>query len=172
MRILPALLLCLAPAALRAQAPATSTVAPTATASSAAADVARLGWLAGCWELRTPTRVTQERWTAPAGGLMLGTSRTVVRGVAREFEFLRLEVREGVVQYVAQPGGRPPTAFAAREVTDSTATFENPAHDFPQRVIYRRTGPDSALGRIEGLRDGQPRAVDFPLRRERCPPAP
>jgi hypothetical protein len=34
------------------------------------------------------------------------------------------------------------------------------------------TGPDSVLGRIEGLRDGQPRAVDFPLRRERCPPTP
>jgi hypothetical protein len=45
--------------------------------------------------------------------------------------------------------------------------FENPTHDFPQRVIYRREG-DSLLGRIEGMTNGQQKAVDFPLKRVSC----
>ena len=49
-----------------------------------------LGWLAGCWELRQGARVTLEMWMPPAGGLMLGASRTLVNGRVREFEQLRL----------------------------------------------------------------------------------
>ncbi len=43
--------------------------------------------------------------------------------------------------------------------------FENPAHDFPQRVIYRRLGADAVTGRIEGQIGGQARSVDFPYKR-------
>jgi DNA-binding FadR family transcriptional regulator len=71
---------------------------------------------------------------------MLGTSRTVIREVAREFEFLRIEPRGGTPTYVAQPGGGTATAFGATVVSDTAVTFENLQHDFPQRIIYRRIG--------------------------------
>jgi hypothetical protein len=47
---------------------------------------------------------------------------------------------DGALAYLAQPGGRAPVAFrlAAREGT--SATFENPTHDFPQRIRYVRAG--------------------------------
>lgn len=32
----------------------------------------------------------------------------------------------------------------------ASATFENPAHDFPQRIVYRRTG-DSMVATISAL---------------------
>jgi hypothetical protein len=44
-------------------------------------------------------------------------------------------------------------------------TFENPAHDFPQRVIYKLTAPDKLGARIEGMRNGNLRGVDFPMTR-------
>lgn len=155
MRLLAALALALTPLALPAQ-----------SASSAPLD--RLRWLTGCWELRTPTRVTQESWIAPAGGLMLGTSRTVVSGTARAFEFLRIETPTGTVTYVAQPGGGTPTSFPATSVSDTMVVFENPQHDFPQRILYRRVGPDSLLARIEGPQGGQSRGFDFRMQRVDC----
>ena len=157
------------PSALRAQsgtppaAPGTTTAAGTPTA-----ELAKLRWLAGCWELRTPTRVTQESWMAPAGGLMLGTSRTVVRDVAREFEFLRIELRDGKPTYVAQPGGGAATAFAATFVSDTAARFENPQHDFPQGIAYRRVGTDSLVASIDGPQGGALRTMRFPMRRVDC----
>jgi hypothetical protein len=36
-----------------------------------------LGWLAGCWELRTPTRTVEEYWMRPRGGTMLGMGAMV-----------------------------------------------------------------------------------------------
>src|SRR4051812_24495949 len=49
-------------------------LALTLSSSSAAgqtvgADLSRLSWLAGCWEQRAGTRVIQEQWMAPLGGL-------------------------------------------------------------------------------------------------------
>ena len=160
----------LAPFALVLPAPALAlpALALLALAFAPPADLEQLRWLRGCWELRTPTRVTQESWIAPAGGLMLGTSRTIVRDVAREFEFLRIESRAGALTYVAQPGGGAPTAFPATVANDSAVTFENLQHDFPQRILYRRVGNDSLVARIEGPQDGQTRGIDFRMRRISC----
>ena len=46
--------------------------------------------------------------------------------------------------------------------------FSNPAHDFPQWIIYRLRGSDSLVARIEGTRNGQLRGIDFPMRRTGC----
>ena len=44
----------------------------------------------------------------PAGGRMLGVGGTVEREVVREFEVVRIALRDGKPTYVAQPGGGPP----------------------------------------------------------------
>lgn len=137
--------------------------------ASAPQDVSQAAWLAGCWELRSAARVTHEQWMAPAGGAMLGMSRTTVRDTLREWEHLFLGPVAGGVAYVARPVRQTETAFAAVVLSDSLLLFENAAHDFPQRIIYRRRGVDSLVARIEGTRGGQLRGVDFPMRRIACP---
>ena len=47
--------------------------------------------------------------------------------------------------------------------------FENPQHDFPQKVGYQRTNPDTLLAWIEGSEKGQVRRIEFPYRRLACP---
>ncbi len=59
--------------------------------------------------------------------------------------------------------------FTSTAVSDSAVTFENPAHDFPQRIIYRRRGADSLIARVEGMRGGHLRGRDFAHRRVPCP---
>ena len=130
--------------------------------------LAQLKWLAGCWELTRGNRTTLEMWMPPAGGVMLGSSRTVVGGVLREWEQVRLSVRDGRVIYTANPSGQPMAEFVAAAVTDSGFSVENPAHDFPQRIIYQRRGGDSLVARIEGNTPAGPRGTDYPMRRTRC----
>ena len=129
-------------------------------------------WMAGCWERATPRSVVNEQWMRPSGGLLMGMSRTVRRTTAgdslREFEFLRIFERGGKLVYAAQPQGRPPTEFTEAQLTDSSITFENLAHDFPQRIIYRKR-PDSLVARIEGPRGGQTQGIDFPYGKVACP---
>jgi hypothetical protein len=138
------------------------------------ADIRSAAFLAGCWRLERPglpaeARIVDEQWMAPAGGLMLGMSRTVSRGRATEYEFTRLEARDGrLLVLVAQPSGQPSAEFRAVEVGEGVLVFENPLHDFPQRVEYRRVGPARLDARIEGTVQGRARAVDFPYVRVAC----
>jgi hypothetical protein len=136
--------------------------------SAQAPAVTQLAWMAGCWRLESATRVVDEMWMAPAGGVMLGTGRTVVKGRAVEHEFMQIREDAGRIAFVARPSGQAEASFAAITIGEREVIFENPAHDFPQRVIYRRDGT-GLTGRIEGTQDGKPRFADVPMRKVTCP---
>ena len=125
-------------------------------------------WLAGCWELQRGNRSGFEMWMPPAGGIMMGASRTVAGGKVVEWERLQLTEREGKLVYTSLPSGQTEAAFTSTTVTDSSFIVENLQHDFPQRIIYRRHGMDSLVARIEGPQGGTTNGIDFPMRRIGC----
>lgn len=126
-------------------------------------------WLSGCWERRTPTSLIEEHWSAPVAGTLLMFGRTVRGDRVLEYEFVRIYAKGDTLVYDAHPSGQPPAEFRALPPYDAGVTFENPTHDFPQRVIYRRGGSDSLFARVEGTRDGQSRGFDFHYSRVPCP---
>lgn len=122
-------------------------------AAGPAVGVDDLAWMAGQWSREEGERWTEESWTAPRGGAMLGHSRSGRGDQLREFEFLRLQAGEdGVPVYLAQPGGAAPVAFRLVQREGTSATFENPAHDYPQRIRYVREGDvmTAAISAIDG----------------------
>jgi hypothetical protein len=149
------------------------------TFAGAQEPLGQLRWLAGCWELRSGSRVVLEMWMPPLGDLMLGASRTLVGATTREFEHLRIRSEAGKLVYTALPSGQRETSFPATAVSDTAVTFENPTHDFPQRIAYRRRGADSLIARVEGPGpNNTTRGFDLPMRRASCtesgplPPSP
>lgn len=142
--------------------------AQTQTQTAPLDALAPAAWLGGCWELSARGRVTHEQWMIPRGGLMTGMSRTVVRDTAREYEYLRLQVQSGRVVYVAHPSGQQETTFPASMLSDTLLVFNNPSHDFPQQISYRKVSRDSIVARIEGTQGGQVRGINFPMHRVRC----
>jgi hypothetical protein len=120
--------------------------------------LAAVAFLAGSWTTNEGEVRTEEHWTAPAGGTMIGVNR-VVRGDRTLFhEFLQL-VRDGdKIEYLAAPKGRyPPTVFRLIEAGEGRATFENPAHDFPRRITYWKDADGHLNADIEGTERGQER---------------
>jgi ketosteroid isomerase-like protein len=135
--------------------------------------VETLMWMAGCWGRESGTAFTEEIWTRPRGGMMVGLSRTVRDGTAVAFEHLLIFERGDSVIYRASPSGQATTEFSAAVLSDTLAVFENPGHDFPQRILYRPAPGDSLHARIEGPGvDGGTRGADFRYGRTACPGAP
>lgn len=124
-------------------------------------------WMAGCWSGTRDGERFHERWTVADASTLLGVSHTVKGGKMTAFEFLRVIVKNGKSVYVAQPGGVPPTEFVATTVTSEQIVFENPAHDFPKRVIYQRAGADRLTASIDGGAASKQR-MEFPMAREEC----
>ena len=86
---------------------------------------------------------------------MLATSRTLRGDRMAGFEFLRIVSRGDAIIYIAQPGGQPPTEFPMTSSEANLAVFENPAHDHPKLIRYRRTG-NVLTAEVEGVEQGKP----------------
>jgi len=139
------------------------------SACAAEPGIAQLSWLSGCWASEGGEPGSGEHWMPPAGETMFGTSRTVMRGKTIEFEFMELRTMpDGKLAFIAHPSGKDATIFPALQVGDPEAVFENLQHDFPQRVAYVREGNSRLRARIEGMREGVLRVIEFPMIRVAC----
>ncbi|HMC12355.1 MAG TPA: DUF6265 family protein [Pirellulaceae bacterium] len=120
-------------------------------AAEPARTISELAWMAGDWQTAAGGRAQiEEHWTQPAGGTMIGMGRTIAGGRTAEFEYLRLEQRADAIYYVAHPKARSPgTDFKLTRLTAQEAVFENPQHDFPKRIIYRKNSDGSLTASID-----------------------
>ena len=107
------------------------------------------GWMAGCWQATSGEQWTEECWTRPRGGTMLGSGRSGTGGVLDSWEVMQIEMVEtddpaiDPLTFYGSPQGRNRTAFAwVRNSREPGITFVNAGHDYPQRIRYWREGKD------------------------------
>ena len=114
--------------------------------------LADISWISGDWQTEPGgRRQIEEHWTKVSGGTMIGMGRTVARDKTYEFEYLRIEQRADGIYYVAHPKGQcPGTDFKLTRASATEAVFENPQHDFPKRIMYRKDGDDALNASIDG----------------------
>lgn len=124
--------------------------------------IARAAWLAGTWVMGDAGDLTEEHWLPPRGDSMMAVSRTVSGGRLAWFETVVLRETPAGLVFEAHPSGQPGGSFPAVTVTDSLLVFENPEHDFPQRIGYRRSADG---GGLEAWIEGGGRRVEFAYRK-------
>jgi hypothetical protein len=130
--------------------------------------IEELDWLSGCWSHDNAEAGSIEMWTAPAGGTLLGLSRTVKNTKTIAHEFMQIRRDDQGLVFVAQPSNQSEASFRAIRASTSEVVFENLKHDFPQRVMYRLTAPGLMMARIEGTRDGKVSGIDYPMTKIAC----
>lgn len=125
-----------------------------------------ISFLAGCWAGHMGSLDMLEQWSAPEGGMILGSTRYLREGRVVDWEFgMLVGDDEGVTLWPYPRGERSADGFPLVR-TEGEYVFENLEHDFPVRIVYVRDGPDGLTPRIEG-RDGEARG--WSLRRVTCP---
>jgi hypothetical protein len=117
------------------------------TAPSRAADPAAcsrletVAWLLGTWRAESRDTSIAETWVAVSDDTYegRGVTRSRADGSIREEEELRLVAMGDAIFYVAKVAhNERPVAFRLTSCADGRFVFENPAHDFPRRIEYRR----------------------------------
>lgn len=116
-------------------------LALTGAAQPPVPKVSDFGWLSGAWIARDQATWTEEYWTPPRGGIMIGAGISGSGDKAGWFEHMRIVAGDdGAVAFFAMPGGAAASRFPLVTSGKGEAVFENGAHDYPQRVHYRRDG--------------------------------
>lgn len=132
--------------------------------------IENLAWVSGCWasENKEKNSSVSEFWTNVAGQSMLGVGRTIKNGKTIDYEYLRIIQDDKGIFYIAKPkANAEETPFRLTKMTANEAVFENPAHDFPQKIIYRLDGTN-LFARVEGNNKGKPMGFDFRMSKTKC----
>jgi len=129
---------------------ATLLFAASAEAQPSAPVMSSLGWLQGKWVSEEGERWTEEVWTDGRGGMMLGLNRSGKGDSGTGFEYMRIAAaQDGTLYFWGSPGGKPAVPFRLTEARANEAVFENPQHDFPTRIVYRRDG-STLIAQVSG----------------------
>ncbi|MBL7888216.1 MAG: hypothetical protein JNL24_01620 [Bacteroidia bacterium] len=129
--------------------------------------LSRSSWLIGTWVNTTPRGKMVEEWKKESDSSFVGKSY-FIKTDTMPAEALKLVQRGNNLFYIPtvinQNGGLPVT-FKHTISSESQIVFENPAHDFPQKISYTLINKDSLVAEISGTRNGQPKKIKFPMKR-------
>jgi len=126
-------------------------------------------WVLGSWQQVTDKGYTIEVWKQQSDTDFAATSYTIVNDTDTVYaETIRLVQRDTALFYiptVIDQNDRKPVEFKLSSITDQQMIFDNPLHDFPQRITYRSMTKDSLYAEISGVLNGSQRVVPFPMTR-------
>lgn len=131
----------------------------------AAADFSKLNWLEGTWtkKMSKSDRSGFERWEKLSSSSLKGIGVTMKGNDTLFVEGLQLQPKENALYYVADVAeNKGLTWFKITAIDADGFTCENPAHDFPKKIVYHRTD-DKLKVTISG--DGK--SIDFFFEREK-----
>jgi hypothetical protein len=121
-------------------------------------------WLVGEWHATSGDKRMVERWQKVSPETFEGMGTTSRAAKVVESEALRLVAMEQRVFYVAKVAQNPiPIAFTLMQCDGQKLVFENPAHDFPKKLEYQLTNPDTFTVRVS---DGAQRGFTLTFSRQ------
>lgn len=136
---------------------------------TSAQSIDQLGFMSGCWVFGSGDRQTEEYWTSPSGGTMMGLSRTVAGGKTTFTEYTQICELDGLLSMIVQLRLAASTSvFKLTQLSADEVVFTNPDLEYPHRLIYRHQKDGSLLGRTEGTQKGKEKSEDFPYRKAKC----
>lgn len=133
------------------------------------ANMAKAEWLLGNWENNTSEGNFSENWKKVNDSVFHGDSYFAKDGDTVFAETVVLDQISGNMAYtvtVPSQNDEKPVRFEMTSVNENQVTFENPAHDFPNKISYRKITNDSIVAEISGNMGNKQESQKFPMKRK------
>ena len=125
-----------------------------------------LAKLLGVWEGIQGSGIYHEEWRKLNDNSLEGRAYLLKKGEIVNPENLKIVIEDGEVYYVADVShNEAPVRFRMTSSSDTILVFENPSHDFPQKITYDLGEEGWLKAIIEAEREGKVRKVEFRLKK-------
>jgi hypothetical protein len=143
---------------------------PETTKGSSGYKLETAKWLIGNWKDSLAEGFSSETWTKKNDTCFTGVSYFLKGKDTVSKEFIQLVLTGDSLYYIPvvkdQNKGQS-VKFTNTLLNANQMVFENPLHDFPQKISYFLIKTDSMLAEISGTLNGKFRSVKFPMTRAR-----
>jgi hypothetical protein len=132
------------------------------------ADFKRMNAFAGNWETKRTEGTIYEQWRTGSQDELIGKSFKVSGRDTVQLETMRLYRAGNEIIFAPVTAGQndeKAVLFKLKSIERNQFIFENPSHDFPQRIVYELKSPDVLNAYIEGKINAETKRIDFPYTR-------
>jgi Domain of unknown function (DUF6265) len=129
----------------------------------------KANWLLGEWENQTPEAHFTENWIKKNDSTFTAQSFVIAEKDTVFYENVILEQKNDSLFYIVSvkdQNREKPVSFYLTKSSEKQLVFENPKHDFPNKIIYNKVTNDSVFAEIYGTQNGKDRKELFPMKKK------
>ena len=125
-------------------------------------------WLLGNWENNSADGNLSETWKKVNDSTFQAQSYFIKEKDTLHFESITLQQKGEELPYTATVQGQnndKPVSFKLTTSTEKQLVFENPKHDYPQKISYNQITTDSLVAKISGIQQGKPSSEQYSMKK-------
>jgi hypothetical protein len=128
----------------------------------------KTAWLIGNWSSKMPEGTLTESWKKLNDSTYLASSYFILNNAKDTLhnETITLTQKEEDLIYSATVKGQnnnEPVAFKYNPAIENEFVFENPSHDYPQRISYKKISNTKLVATISGTQQGKTSQESYPM---------
>ncbi|MEL7124372.1 MAG: DUF6265 family protein [Bacteroidota bacterium] len=131
-------------------------------------NIQQIEWLIGKWENQTTKGSIYESWEKKSPNELRAISYKLSGSDTLFLETIQiLQEEDGLFFIPTVPSQNQglPIRFKMTSFTETDMTFENPDHDFPQKINYKMISTDSLVAVVSAIHNGKEDRRFFKMRR-------
>lgn len=129
----------------------------------------KMNWLVGQWENKMPNGLLTETWKKENDSTFTGNSYFINAKDTVHFESIVLKQLKEELLYSATVIGQnndEPVDFKLTSSNENSFVFENPTHDYPQKIVYKKVNENSLVATISGMQQGKMSEESYEMKRK------
>jgi hypothetical protein len=126
-------------------------------------------WLIGNWENKMEQGTLSESWEKANDSTFNGKSYFIKNKDTLNNETIVLTQKGSELFYIPVVKGQnnnEPVMFKMTKADTRQLVFENPKHDFPQKITYTKITSDSIVAAISGVVNGKTEGETYPMKKK------
>lgn len=132
-------------------------------------ELEKANWLLGEWEKTDSLGTLKESWQTLDDSTFVGQSYYIInkKDTVHNERIELIEDKEHLIYSATVKGENndEPIPFQLTTDEDSLLVFENPKHDFPQKIEYKLMKDNSLIAKISGKLNGKVSSESYPMKK-------
>lgn len=132
-------------------------------------EIKKASWLIGTWQNTSNDGTLTEKWNKLNDSVLIGNTNLIAGNDTLFSENIRLFERNKKLYYtpiVSDQNDGKAVSFVLTKTSKNELIFENPRHDFPQKISYKRIGSASLIAVVSGTKNGKVAMETFPMKKQ------
>ncbi|MDI9256957.1 DUF6265 family protein [Flavobacterium sedimenticola] len=130
----------------------------------------KMNWLIGQWENTTPEGYLTETWSKANDSTFSGQAYFIIKekDTVHNETIILTQVNEELIYRPTVKGQNndEPVDFKLTSDTENRFSFENPKHDYPQKIVYKKVNDKSLIATISGVQQGKSSSESYPMNKK------